>query len=196
MVSPPASPRLVGTSSSSTRNQSAASSVPAPDHATQSSVRNQPQQPLPLRRSSRQAALDANVRISQGGGKRQKRDHWHNQIHSHVTTGECEDESTQSPDEMENQKVPAAPKQHNDDGACASFTCPICLDCPSSVDKLATISGCNHKFCFNCINTWAKTKNHCPYCKSRFRRIECIEEVCIIEFQKRGSHHNHDMHLL
>ena len=39
------------------------------------------------------------------------------------------------------------------------ITCPICLDTPSSMTQVASISGCAHKFCFNCIDKWADTEN-------------------------------------
>lgn len=32
------------------------------------------------------------------------------------------------------------------------FTCAICLDKPDTLVDLATISGCSHKFCFDCID--------------------------------------------
>lgn len=32
------------------------------------------------------------------------------------------------------------------------FTCAICLDKPDTLVDLATISGCTHKFCFDCID--------------------------------------------
>ena len=47
------------------------------------------------------------------------------------------------------------------------FKCSICLD---GVDgsNVATISGCGHAFCFQCIDRWAAMKNECPICKERF----------------------------
>jgi len=56
----------------------------------------------------------------------------------------------------------------------ADFTCAICLDCPATCEEVAKISGCTHKFCFNCIDQWAKTENRCPCCKARFRTIERV----------------------
>ena len=39
------------------------------------------------------------------------------------------------------------------------ITCPICLDTPSSMTQVAKISGCDHRFCFDCIDKWADTEN-------------------------------------
>ena len=50
-------------------------------------------------------------------------------------------------------------------------TCAICLDNLTSMTKVGTISGCTHKFCFDCIDMWAATENSCPCCKARFRTI-------------------------
>ena len=39
------------------------------------------------------------------------------------------------------------------------ITCPICQDTPSSMTQVAKISGCDHRFCFDCIDKWANTGN-------------------------------------
>ena len=52
------------------------------------------------------------------------------------------------------------------------FTCAICLDAPESMSEVASISGCTHRFCFDCIDRWAETENKCPCCKARFRTID------------------------
>lgn len=56
----------------------------------------------------------------------------------------------------------------------ADFTCAICLDAPPSLTDVASISGCTHKFCFDCIDQWANTENRCPCCKARFRTIDRV----------------------
>ncbi|KAL3772052.1 hypothetical protein ACHAWU_008074 [Discostella pseudostelligera] len=56
----------------------------------------------------------------------------------------------------------------------ADFTCAICLDTPASLTDAASISGCTHKFCFDCIDKWADTENRCPCCKARFRTIDRV----------------------
>ena len=59
----------------------------------------------------------------------------------------------------------------------SEFTCAICLDRPTTLAELATINACTHKFCFECIDTWAKTENRCPCCKARFRTIDRVESL-------------------
>jgi hypothetical protein len=54
------------------------------------------------------------------------------------------------------------------------FTCAICLDSPLSITDVASISGCTHTFCFDCIDKWADTENRCPCCKARFRTIDRV----------------------
>lgn len=39
---------------------------------------------------------------------------------------------------------------------------------------VASISGCMHKFCFDCIDKWAETENKCPLCKADFRTIDRV----------------------
>ena len=53
----------------------------------------------------------------------------------------------------------------------ADFTCAICLDTPSCMTEMASISGCMHQFCFDCIHRWAERKNKCPSCNARFESI-------------------------
>lgn len=53
----------------------------------------------------------------------------------------------------------------------ADFTCAICLDTPSIMTEMASISGCMHQFCFDCIHRWAERKNKCPCCNARFESI-------------------------
>eukprot|EP00560_Eucampia_antarctica_P007293 CAMPEP_0197829816 /NCGR_PEP_ID=MMETSP1437-20131217/6365_1 /TAXON_ID=49252 ORGANISM="Eucampia antarctica, Strain CCMP1452" /NCGR_SAMPLE_ID=MMETSP1437 /ASSEMBLY_ACC=CAM_ASM_001096 /LENGTH=472 /DNA_ID=CAMNT_0043431795 /DNA_START=65 /DNA_END=1483 /DNA_ORIENTATION=- len=54
--------------------------------------------------------------------------------------------------------------------------CCICLEQPLLKDS-AKVNGCDHKFCFGCIETWADRENTCPLCKTRFSQIErCTEE--------------------
>ena len=53
----------------------------------------------------------------------------------------------------------------------ADFTCAICLDTPSCMTEMASISGCMHQFCFDCIHRWAERKSKCPCCNARFESI-------------------------
>ncbi|KAL3773077.1 hypothetical protein ACHAW5_007292 [Stephanodiscus triporus] len=56
----------------------------------------------------------------------------------------------------------------------ADFTCAICLDAPPCMSEVASISGCTHRFCFDCIDRWAETENRCPCCKARFQTIDRV----------------------
>jgi hypothetical protein len=52
------------------------------------------------------------------------------------------------------------------------FICAVCLDTPTRMSDVASIMGCTHKFCYDCINTWAERSNKCPCCNMRFHTIE------------------------
>jgi len=54
------------------------------------------------------------------------------------------------------------------------FICPICLDAPDCMTEVATINGCTHRFCFDCVDQWAGTENRCPCCKARFQTIDRV----------------------
>jgi len=56
----------------------------------------------------------------------------------------------------------------------ADFICAICLDAPPCMSEVASISGCTHRFCFDCIARWAETENKCPCCKARFQTIDRV----------------------
>ena len=49
--------------------------------------------------------------------------------------------------------------------------CSICFEFPST-ENVATIGGCDHKFCLDCITTWSERNNVCPLCRVRFTSIE------------------------
>lgn len=59
--------------------------------------------------------------------------------------------------------------------------CAICLDFPDDPSHIATVSGCNHRFCFGCIDEWAqkggKTTNQCPLCKKPFHLVASSNRV-------------------
>ncbi|CAH2293985.1 E3 ubiquitin- ligase Topors [Pelobates cultripes] len=46
--------------------------------------------------------------------------------------------------------------------------CPICLD---RFDNVSHLDQCLHRFCFRCIQEWAKNKAECPLCKQPFHSI-------------------------
>ena len=49
--------------------------------------------------------------------------------------------------------------------------CVICLENPVVRGK---INSCDHVFCFECIQKWAKQENTCPLCKERFKTISKV----------------------
>jgi len=55
-------------------------------------------------------------------------------------------------------------------------TCCICLEVPTE-EELSTINGCDHPYCFTCIETWSNRENTCPLCKTRFTKIEKVNYV-------------------
>lgn len=52
--------------------------------------------------------------------------------------------------------------------------CCICLQ-QLIADDIASISGCEHTFCTECITRWADTRNVCPICRTRFTSIESAD---------------------
>ena len=71
--------------------------------------------------------------------------------------------------------------------ALADFTCAICLDAPPAMSDVASISGCTHRFCFDCIDQWANTENRCPCCKARFRTIDRVVALPSVEGSSSSS---------
>ncbi|KAL3943210.1 MAG: hypothetical protein SGBAC_002699 [Bacillariaceae sp.] len=49
--------------------------------------------------------------------------------------------------------------------------CCICM-CDAEPNDLAGTNGCEHQFCFGCIEKWAERENSCPLCKIRFTKID------------------------
>lgn len=56
-----------------------------------------------------------------------------------------------------------------------SENCCICMG-DVEPDDLAQINGCDHSFCFGCIEKWAERENTCPLCKCRFTKIDRINK--------------------
>mmetsp|Transcript_28857 Transcript_28857/g.40798 ORF Transcript_28857/g.40798 Transcript_28857/m.40798 type:complete len:380 (-) Transcript_28857:1295-2434(-) len=77
---------------------------------------------------------------------------------------------------LEDDLKPAAklPEQKDvdddDDGNCI-----ICL-CDPDPEDLAKINGCDHQFCFDCIEQWSERENTCPLCKNRFTKIDRVNK--------------------
>jgi len=53
--------------------------------------------------------------------------------------------------------------------------CCICLTPPLPGD-VASVNGCDHVFCFDCIEKWAERENTCPLCKQRFTKIDRVNK--------------------
>jgi hypothetical protein len=75
-------------------------------------------------------------------------------------------------DEDDDQKP--APVEH--------ASCCICMGDPEPED-LAMVSGCDHRFCFECIEKWAERENTCPLCKTRFSKIDRVNK----QKRKKGA---------
>ena len=55
--------------------------------------------------------------------------------------------------------------------------CSICL-CELDNDEAASLEICKHKFCKECIKSWAKkSENKCPICRETFRKIKYRSET-------------------
>ena len=65
---------------------------------------------------------------------------------------------------------PVLKAEEDDKKPKAVDNCCICM-CDVEPDDLAGISGCDHQFCFGCIEKWAERENSCPLCKNRFNKI-------------------------
>jgi hypothetical protein len=70
---------------------------------------------------------------------------------------------------------PQAKEDNSDKKPSPPETCCICM-CEMGTDDLAGISGCEHHFCFGCIEKWAERENTCPLCKNRFNKIDRINK--------------------
>jgi hypothetical protein len=74
--------------------------------------------------------------------------------------------------------VSAAPAENlktDADELSDAGSCCICMS-DSEEGELAQIDGCDHSFCFSCIEKWAERENTCPLCKQRFSRINRVDK--------------------
>jgi Ring finger domain len=76
------------------------------------------------------------------------------------------------------------PSNDNSEEEEKTASCCICMDEPKPAD-LASVSGCDHLFCFDCIEKWAERENTCPLCKVRFTKIDRVNAV-----RKKGGPKN------
>jgi hypothetical protein len=74
-------------------------------------------------------------------------------------------------------KPPPGSKSEEEDekkpSAELTSCCCICM-CDVEHEELALINGCEHQFCFGCIEKWAERENTCPLCKMRFNKIDRV----------------------
>eukprot|EP00339_Tiarina_fusa_P023116 CAMPEP_0116996962 /NCGR_PEP_ID=MMETSP0472-20121206/579_1 /TAXON_ID=693140 ORGANISM="Tiarina fusus, Strain LIS" /NCGR_SAMPLE_ID=MMETSP0472 /ASSEMBLY_ACC=CAM_ASM_000603 /LENGTH=346 /DNA_ID=CAMNT_0004695729 /DNA_START=127 /DNA_END=1167 /DNA_ORIENTATION=+ len=70
---------------------------------------------------------------------------------------------------------PGSIGEEEDKKPSANENCCICM-CEVEPDDLAGVSGCDHRFCFGCIEKWAERENTCPLCKVRFSKIDRINK--------------------
>lgn len=71
------------------------------------------------------------------------------------------------------------PKDELDDtkpSASEPANCCICM-CDVEPQDLSTINGCDHRFCFGCIEKWSERENTCPLCKNRFTKIDRVHKT-------------------
>jgi hypothetical protein len=73
---------------------------------------------------------------------------------------------------------PGSKSQEEEDekpSAEATSSCCICM-CDVEHEEVALVNGCEHQFCFGCIEKWAERENTCPLCKVRFTKIDRVNK--------------------
>ncbi len=125
----------------------------------------------PPRRSSRRAAIDANARLTAMlTPARGRRSTASVSVSSAARHPDVAVEETVA--NVEFRDVEDSPSLSSVESTDAEeLECCICLEEPSA-DDVATIDGCEHKFCLGCITEWSETRNICPLCRTRFTTIE------------------------
>jgi hypothetical protein len=58
----------------------------------------------------------------------------------------------------------------------SDVACCICM-CEPEAHELSMINGCDHRFCFQCIDQWSDRENSCPLCKVRFTKITRLHPI-------------------
>ncbi|EGC32619.1 hypothetical protein DICPUDRAFT_155373 [Dictyostelium purpureum] len=74
--------------------------------------------------------------------------------------------------------------------------CYVCME-DMETDSIATID-CNHKFCFDCMDTWHKIKNTCPLCRARFYTIKRVghDPIVVGDVENRAHEQELDYNFL
>ena len=65
--------------------------------------------------------------------------------------------------------------EEEDKKPSADVNCCICM-CAVEPDDLSAVNGCDHQFCFGCIEKWSERENSCPLCKVRFTKIDRLNK--------------------
>lgn len=134
----------------------AAAAAAAADHSTSAHE--------PVRRSSRTRKRPPTVASIEASG-----------------AGESRDPPAKRPKRSNLKAPPAGPKTDQSEDATKldgvkAPSCCICMEEPKPAD-LASINGCEHYFCFDCIEKWAERENSCPLCKVRFTKIDRVHKA-------------------
>jgi len=72
---------------------------------------------------------------------------------------------------------------------------PSCVICTDKLDDIQGELGCGHKFCFDCIQQWARIATVCPLCKGAFCSITQLDgqqRSSVKVTPKRQRIHNDD----
>eukprot|EP00984_Skeletonema_dohrnii_P016743 scaffold7489_cov203-Skeletonema_dohrnii-CCMP3373.AAC.2 len=121
----------------------------------------------PPRRSTRRAAIHANARLTAmltpARGRRSTAG-----VSSAAKQLDfaASEENVSNVESRDEESLSSAESSETDE-----IECCICLEEPSA-DDVATIDGCEHKFCVDCVTQWSETNNVCPLCRTRFTSIE------------------------
>ncbi len=73
---------------------------------------------------------------------------------------------------------------------------PNCVICTDSIDAIQGKLSCQHSFCFDCIQQWARIATVCPLCKAEFSSISKSmgsgQQCCVKVTPKKQRIHNDD----
>ena len=50
--------------------------------------------------------------------------------------------------------------------AAAGFVCAVCHDAPDDAARIASVVGCGHRFCGDCLGRWVDIRRACPLCNA------------------------------
>ena len=87
------------------------------------------------------------------------------------------------------------PKKQTPAKHLPSPNAPSCVICTDALDEVQGELNCGHKFCFDCIQQWARIATVCPLCKGAFSSItqrDGHKHKCVTVTPKRQRIHNDD----